>query len=192
MVTQPIFGGYSADGITIVVGPKNVLSAVGAGFAGPISPISTFPEDTTGQLFPNFYFGAGGNNSPYDQGLGVAASISSDVTWSLRFPMPPTIPAGTLKLRMLCLANATSGNALFTVSDAKCSAGASPSAVSLASEAQTTLTWSAGQNDKYKEAKITLTAAPAGNDMLVVAITFNTTGYTLAQILTFIPTIIWE
>lgn len=162
------------------------------GFSGPISPISTFPQDSNGLLFPNFYSGSGGNASPYDQGLGVAGSIGSDATWGLRFPMPPTIPSGTLKLRLLCLANATSGVVKLTVSDGVCAAGSSPSAVSLTSETQTTLTWGAGDNDKYKEAKISLTATPSANNMLVVALTFNTTGYTLAQVLTVIPTIIWE
>jgi hypothetical protein len=70
--------------------------------------------------------------------------------------------------------------------------GASPSAASLTSETQTTVSWGAGDADKYKEAKITLTASPAANDMLVVGITFNTTSWTLAAASTWIPTLIWE
>jgi hypothetical protein len=37
-----------------------------------------------------------------------------------------------------------------------------------------------------------LTTVPQANDMIVVALTFNTTGWTLAQVSTWIPTIIWE
>lgn len=159
---------------------------------GPIFPLPPYTSDTTGKAFPNFYAGAGGNASPTDYGLGVVASLSGDVVWQLRFPMPPTIPTGTLKLRLLCLANATTGVVKITPSDANVAAAASPSAATLTAEAQQTLTWAAGDNDKYKEAKVSLTPTPAGNDTLVMALTFNTTGWTLAQNLTVIPTVIWE
>jgi hypothetical protein len=82
--------------------------------------------------------------------------------------------------------------AKITVSDGTCPAGSSPSAITLTAETQTSLTWAGGDNDKYKEAKITLTATPAGNDMLVVALTFNTTNWTLAQVSTWLASIIWE
>lgn len=159
---------------------------------GPIAPFPPYTSDVSGNAFPNFYVGAGGNASPTDYGLGVAASLGADTVWQLRFPMPPTIPTGTLKLRILQLANATSGVAKFTVSDANVAAGASPSAATLTAETQSSVTWGAGDADKYKETKVTLTSAPSGNDTLVVAITFNHTSWTLAQILTSIVTAIWE
>lgn len=159
---------------------------------GPIASYPPYTSNTDGSLFPNFYAGGGGNASPTDYGLGVKASLGADNVWQLRYPMPPTIPTGTLKLRVLMLANATSGTAKWTVSDATVAAGASPSAATLTAETQSTATWAAGDNDKYKETKTALTATPAGNDTLVVALTFNATGWTLAQVLTVIPTIIWE
>lgn len=159
---------------------------------GPISPSSAYPADTAGRLFPNFYAGGGGNAAPHDEGLGVKASLDADATWELRFPMPPTIPTGMLKLRGLHLANATSGTAKYTVNDANVAAGASPSAAALTSETQSSVTWAAGSNDKYQEIKTTLTATPAGNDTLVVAVTYNTTGWTLAAVLTSVFTILWE
>lgn len=159
---------------------------------GPIYHLAPYTSDTAGNAFPNFYAGGGGNASPTDYGLGIVASLGTDTTWQLRFPMPPSIPTGTLKLRLLQLANATSGTAKFTVKDATVAAAASPSAASLTSETQSSVTWAAGDNDKYKETKVTLTASPAGNDMLVVALTFNTTGWTLAQVLTSTVTVIWE
>jgi hypothetical protein len=159
---------------------------------GPIYPSSAYPADSSGRLFPNFYSGGGGNASPHDEGLGVKASLDADAVWELRFPMPPSIPSGTLKLRLLALANATSGRALATVKDANVSAGASPSAASLTSETQASLTWAAGDADKYKESKVTLSSSPAGNDVLVVALTFNTSGWTLAQVSTWLASILWE
>lgn len=159
---------------------------------GPLYHLPPYTADTAGNAFPNFYAGAGGNASPNDFGLGIVASLASDVVWQLRFPMPEVIPAGTMKLRLLALANATSGAAKVTPSDGLTAAGASPSATTLTSDGLTTLTWAAGDNDKYKEAKVALSSAPAGNEMLVVALTFNTSGWTLAQVSTWIVTVVWE
>ncbi len=159
---------------------------------GPICPSSAYPADTTGRLFPNFYAGGGGNASPHDEGWGVKASLDADATLELRFPMPPSIPTGTLKLRGLHLANATSGTIKYTVKDATVAAGASPSAATLTSETQSSLAWAAGGTDKYTEVKTTLTSSPAGNDVLVVAVTYNTTNWTLAVVLTTLWSVIWE
>lgn len=159
---------------------------------GPITPSSTYPADTTGRLFPIFYGGGGGNNSPHDQGLGVQASLSADATWELRFPCPPTIPTGTLKLRILSLASANAGTAKVTVQDAAVAPGSSPSAATLNTETQSSIAWTTGAADVYIETKVTLTAAPSGNNMLVVALTFNTIGWTLAAVSCHIVTIIWE
>jgi hypothetical protein len=160
--------------------------------AGPILPSSVYYADTAGRLFPNFYAGGGGNAAAHEEGHGVKASLDADATIELRFALPPTIPGGTLKLRSLALANATSGAAKLTVSDAAVATGASPSAATLSAESQTTHTWAAGGADKYNEQKVTLTAAPSGNDTLVVAVKMQTTGWTLAQVATFIFSIIWE
>lgn len=157
---------------------------------GPIAPISAVPI-TAGNVFPYVYVG-GGANSKHEEGLGVAASIAADSTWRLRFPVPPTVPTGTMKLRLLALANATSGAAKVTVQDANVAAGASPSGATLTSETQATITWGAGDNDKYKEAKVTLTPTPAGNDIMVVDLVFNTTSWTLAQISCWMATLIFE
>lgn len=159
---------------------------------GPVTPSSAYPADVTGRLFPIFYGGGGGNASPHDQGLGVMASLTADAVWELRFPVPPTVPSGTLKLRVLSLSSSGAGVAKLTVSDAAVSAGSSPSGATLTAEAQSTITWTVGSADKYIETKVTLSATPAGNDMLVVAMTFNTTGWTLGVTSCHIPTVIWE
>jgi hypothetical protein len=159
---------------------------------GPIFHLPPYTSDTAGNAFPNFYIGSGADAAPVDYGLGVTASLGADVTWQLRFQMPPAIPGGTLKLRTLMLANATSGTAKWTVSDINVAAGSSPSAATMNSETQQSYSWASGNADKYIETKQALAATPAGNDMLVVAITFNHSGWTLATPLTTIATIIWE
>lgn len=126
------------------------------------------------------------------------ASLSADATWELRFLMPVTIPNGTMKLRLLALANATSGAAKLTVSDgiavpaSSPSSSGNPSAITLTAASQTTVTWSTSENDRYKEAKVTLSASPSGSEVLVVAIKFETTGWTLAAVSTWIPMVLWE
>lgn len=161
---------------------------------GPIYPSSAYPADTAGRLYPKFYAGAGANAAPHDEGLAVKASLDADATWELRFPMPPVLPTGTAKLRILSLANATSGVLKFTVKDGRCPAGSSPSAATLTSETQSSVTWGAGNNDQYMETKVTLTGlgSLAGNDMVVVALTFNTTGTTLAAESVHLVSFIWE
>jgi hypothetical protein len=159
---------------------------------GPIGPSSVYLGGASGNLFPYFYAGAGGNASSHDEGIGVVASLGGNATAELRFPMPPAIPAGQLKLMLRCVANATSGVAKITPNDASCGTGVSPSALTLTADAQQTLTWAAGDNDKYKDAKVNLSSIPNPNDSLVVALTFNNTGWTLASNLNVLTWVLWE
>ncbi len=76
--------------------------------------------------------------------------------------------------------------------DADVADAASPSAAILTSETQASITWAAGDNDKYKTAKVTLTPTLAANDILVCDLVFNTSGWTLAQISTWFAFLIWE
>src|SRR5215471_4506697 len=113
---------------------------------GPIAPSSVYLGGAAGNLFPNFYIGTGVNAARTDEGIGVIASLPSNAVAQLRFPMPPSIATGTLKLMVRCLANATSGNAKFVVSDNSCGTGVSPSGLTLTAEnsgVAQTLTWAA-------------------------------------------------
>lgn len=157
--------------------------------AGPIFPHSAFPV-TAGNVFPFIYVG-GGANSKQDVGLGVAASIGADSTWRLRFKMPTGIPGGTFTFKAWALANATSGVAKYTVSWANVAAGSSPSGATLSGEAQQTLTWGAGDNDKYKESSFATSLVPAGNNEIVTDMVFNTSGWTLAQPSCWIVSVVW-
>jgi len=158
---------------------------------GPIFPHSAYPV-TAGRVFPNFHVGAGAN-SKHDEGLGVEASVGADSTWRLRFQMPPSLPAGTGKLRLLALANATSGAAQVNPKWASVAAEEDPSSATLNAEGTGTITWGAGDNDQYKELKVTLDADTlVASEIVVLDLVFETTSWTLAQVSTWIATIIWE
>ena len=158
---------------------------------GPIFPRSAYPV-TSGRVFPNMHVGAGAN-SKHEEGLGVEASVGADSTWRLRFEMPPTLPTGTGKLRLLMLANATSGDAKINPKWVSVAVGEDPSSATPVAETVQTVTWGAGENDDYKELKVTLDADTlTGSEIVVMDLVFETASWTLAQVLTVIPSIIWE
>jgi hypothetical protein len=158
---------------------------------GPIFPHSAVPV-TSGNVFPNIHVGAGAN-SKHDQGLGVAASIAADSIWDLRFWMPPTLPTGTGKLKLWALANATSGNAKVNPKWVSVAAEEDPSAATPVAETVQTVTWGAGDNDQYKELKVTLDADTlVGGEMVVMRLVFETASWTLAQVSTWSAAVIWE
>jgi hypothetical protein len=157
---------------------------------GPLSPSSVYLGGASGNLFPYFFTGSGANAASTEEGIGVIASLGADAVAQLRFPMPPTIPSGTLKLMVRMLTSAASGTAKFTVSDNSCGSGTSPSGLTLTAETQSSVTFTVAS--QYLDVKVTLTTTPAANDSLVVAITFNHTSWTLAQILSCAVWVLWE
>lgn len=158
---------------------------------GPLFPQSAVPV-TAGKVFPNIHIGAGAT-SKHDDGLGVMASVDADCIWRLRFQMPPTLPTGTCKLRLLALANATTGNAKVNPKWASVAVEESPSGATLIAETVQTVTWASGDNDQYKELKVTLDAdTPVAAEIIAMDLTFETSSWTLAQISTWIATVIWE
>lgn len=158
---------------------------------GPIFPNSVYPV-TAGRVFPNFHVGAGAN-SKHDEGMGVEASVGADSTWRLRFQMPPTLPTGTGKLRLLALANATSGNAMVNPKWASVAVEESPSGATPVAETVQTVTWGAGDNDQYKELKVTLDADTlVAGEVVVMDLVFETASWTLAAVSTWIASIIFE
>mgnify|MGYP001608093574 FL=1 len=158
---------------------------------GPIFPNSAFPV-TAGRVFPNFHVGAGAN-SKHDEGMGVEASVGADSTWRLRFQMPPVLPTGTGKLRLLALANATSGNAKVNPKWVSVAVEESPSGATLVAETVQTVTWAAGDNDQYKSLVVVLDADTlVASEIVVMDLVFETASWTLAVVSTWIPSIIWE
>lgn len=158
---------------------------------GPLFPCSIYPV-TSGRVWSNVHVGAGAN-SKQEYGLGVQASVGADSTWRLRWNLPPTLPTGTGKLRLLALANATSNSAKVNPKWASVAVGESPSGATLNAEGTQTLTWAAGENDKYKELKVTLDADTlVASEIVVMDLVFETSSWSLAVVSTWIPSIIWE
>jgi hypothetical protein len=143
-------------------------------------------------VFPSVHVGAGAN-SKHDEGLGVEASLGADAIRRLRFEMPPSLPTGTGKLRLLLLANATSGAAKINPKWASVAVEEDPSGATLNAETVQTVTWAAGDNDQYKELKVNLDADTlVASEVVVLDLTCETSGWTLAQVLTMRPSVIWE
>lgn len=156
-----------------------------------VSPRSAEPgSNGAGRIFPHLYQGA--TNSRRERGLGVQASLGADATWELRFAVPPTLAATpNAVLRLRALAPATAGDAKFNVLWALVGAGSVPDTATLNDEGLQTLTWAAGDSDKYKELDVALDVAAfaqadAGKE-LVVHLAFKTTSFTLAQKSAWIP-----
>jgi hypothetical protein len=148
-------------------------------------PFSAVPV-TAPRVFPNIYTG-GGANSKHESGLGWEASVGADSTWRLRFRVPTALPSGTAKFSGWCLANATSGDAKLNVKWVSVANGESPSAATPVAETVATLTWAAGENDKYKELLVTMDADTVmANEVIVMDIVGETSGWTLTQILTMV------
>lgn len=158
---------------------------------GMIFPYSCYPA-TAGRVFPNFHEGDGGI-SPHDQGLGVEASVGADSTWELRFAMPPVLPTGTCKLRMLGLADAVAGVAKINPKWKSVAVEEDPSTGALNAEGTSTVTWAAADDDVYKELKVTLDAdTVVADEVIVMDLVFETAAWTLAQVSTWIVFVIWE
>jgi hypothetical protein len=158
---------------------------------GPILASSVYLGGASGNLFPNVYIPVTNTNTAGAlEGIGVVASLGADSSAILQFNMPESIPTGTLKLRCLAMANATTGVAKLTVSDGATSAGSNIGATSLNAETQLSQTWATA--DILVENKITLTTAPTANQILTVLAKFNTSGWTLAAVSTWQFSIVWE
>jgi hypothetical protein len=184
-VALALFGG------AVAVPVLRSTPAFAAGVAGPILPSSIYLGGASGNLFPNFYIPATNTNTAGAlEGIGVVASLGANAPAVMQFNMPEVMPVGTIKLRCLAMANATAGVAKLTVSDKNVAAGASLGTSTLNSETQLSQTWVTA--DILVENKITLTSAPAANDVLTVLATFNNTGWTLAAASTWQFSIVWE
>lgn len=158
---------------------------------GPLLPSSIYYGAASGNVSPTYYTPATNtNNAGYMEGSGVVASLGSDAAVTLQFNLPESIPTGTMKLRMLAWANATSGAAKVTVSDAQTAPGSNIGATTLTAESQATVTWTVA--DVIQENKVTLSTTPAANDILTCLVTFNTSGWTLAAQSVWQFSLVWE
>jgi hypothetical protein len=159
---------------------------------GPLLPSSVYLGGASGNLSSSVYISGAGTtvaNSAIE-GIGVVASLGSDAAAVLQFNLPESIPTGVMKMRCLAWANATSGVAKLTLSDGQTPAGSNIANTALTADTQVSQTWATA--DIIVENKVTLATTPTANSILTVLATFNTSGWTLAQISVWNFSLVWE
>jgi hypothetical protein len=166
---------------------------------GPLLPSSIYVGGASGNLSVNTYVGTTatgtGAVAGYSalEGVSVIASLGADAAAVLQFNIPPIIPTGTLKLRLLAMANATSGAAKLDIIDANTAANAAIGASNFTTEAGSptiSQTWTTV--DVLVENKVTLTTAATAGGVYTVILNFKTSGWTLAQASVWQASLIWE
>jgi len=159
-----------------------------------VAPHSAYAV-TTPRVFPNVHV-SDGANSIHEEGLGVEASLGGDAIWRLRFMMPETLPTGTPKLKLWGICDTASQVAKVDPKWVTIDVDGDPSGTAPASEGVNTVTWGAGDNDKYQEVKVTLDAdtpsAITAGTMVIMDLTFLQADWTLSEVSTWFPWIIWE
>jgi hypothetical protein len=172
---------------------------------GPLLPSSIYVGGASGNLSVNFYIGTTatgtGAVAGYSavEGVSVVASLSADALAVVQFNIPPTgsIPTGTLKLRLLAMANASTGIAKLDIIDGVTSPGTAIGASNFTTEAgsptisQNWATAPAGP-DILVENKVPLTASPTAGQIVTTILAFRTASWTLAQASVWQPSLIWE
>jgi len=159
--------------------------------SGMIYPSSVFIESSV-NIWGDFYVGKGSNGHTDDVTM-VKASLPADAIVQLRYDMPPVLPTGTAKLRLLGLADAITGVAKVNPKWASVAAGQDPSSFTLTAEGVQTVTWSTNDDDEYQETKITLDAdTVVANEFIIMHVTFETESWTLAANSGWIFPIIFE
>lgn len=157
---------------------------------GPLLPVGIgYP--TNGLVYPGYHIGS--TNSRLWWGIRADASLGSDAVLQLDFEAPQSLPSGTAKLRVLAIADATSGNAVINPAWASLAVGEDYDTISLTAEGNTTITWSTGDDEELLESIITLDADTVVADEIIrMHITFVSGSWTLAVVGTFRFSIIWE
>lgn len=155
-----------------------------------IFPISAFPA-TEGNSFPYAYRPSNGR---WIEGLGAAASLSSDAKFDTLFWTPDPLPAGTAKLCLWTLTNGT-GNAQINPKWKSYAPGESMNDAdgSLNAEGTTQLAVSAGDASDFLETKINLDADTiVAGEFIIIAIVLESSSWTLNARSLWIPSIVWE
>ncbi len=158
---------------------------------GPIFPYSAYPV-TADRVFRNTHIGKGAN-SKHEEGMGVEGNLGADSIWRLRFEMPPTLPTGTAKLRLRALADVVTGASKTNVKWVSVAIGEDASSATLNAEGTDTITWGAADDDEYQEIKTDLNAdTVVASEIIVMDLTFETTSWGVADVSTWVASIIWE
>lgn len=158
---------------------------------GPLLPSSIYLGGASGELFPNFYIPATNTNAAGAlEGVGCIASLGTIGNCVMQFNLPEVIPSGTMKLRALATANATTGNAIVNISDGVTAPGSNIGAATLAADSTITQAWSVA--DVLVENKVNLSSIAVANGILTVLAAFNFNGWTLAAVSSWQFSVVWE
>lgn len=163
---------------------------------GPIFP-STELAMTSGKVFPNIHIGAS-NGRPFE-GYGVLASLDANAKYSFIFPLPDTDPTGTLKLKILSLADvAATQSALLRTLWAGVGPTENYDTIGLNDEhsaGDLEIEHTTADDDEPIETLVTLDADTItyGTDLFIVMdIDLKTASWDLAVVWTFQLSLIWE
>ena len=152
---------------------------------GHLFPISTYPV-TAPRVFPYFL------TAEMPEGLAYEASLGADAIWRLFYRMPAVLPSGTCKLRLVCQANATTGNAKLNPKWKSYGANEVPAAADLTAEGVQTIAF-ATTAYRLTETTVNLDAdTPVAGELVMLDLVGETSSWTLAQILSVQASIFWE
>jgi hypothetical protein len=161
---------------------------------GPLLPSTIYVGGASGNLAMSYYISTTGNGTTWGagafEGIAVLASLASDATAVIQYNLPEVLPSGTLKLRVLALANANSGTAVLVVSDGVTAVGSNIASATMTAESSYSTAWSAVDN--LVETKITMSTTPVTNNIFTVHAGFKTSGWTLAQTSFWQLSLVWE
>jgi len=147
--------------------------------------------DTTGRVFEMDY--EGGTNARRQHGIGVEDSLGANAIAYLTFEAPQVLPSGTAKLRLELKADAVTGNAKINPKWFSYAPTENFDTMTLNAEGVNTVTWATGDNDDFKELKVTLDADTiVAGEKIFIALTFETASWTLAVRMLCLASIIWE
>lgn len=155
--------------------------------AGPFAPAFAPVPVTAGKVFPYLYAGAGATWK-HTYGLGVMGSVNGDSIWRTSFLIRSgVLPNGVPTLRLWARANGL-GIARVNVKWAMCAAGADPSIITLIAEGVQSITWAAGDQDKFKLTSTVLDATTVlPGQMLLMDLVYETIGWTLPAVSVWLP-----
>ena len=162
---------------------------------GPILPSSIYLGGASGNLSASFFTSGAGTTTVNStiEGVGVVASLTADASAVMQFNIPEVIPTGTLKVRVLAWANATTGNAKLDIIDGRTPAGSNIANATFTTEAGSpTITQGWTTANIIVENKVTLTQAPTANDIYTIVATFRTASWTLASTSVWQFSLVWE
>lgn len=159
---------------------------------GPLFPYSVVPLDPS-YIYPWVYVGSGPGTNRYEECLGVTAVGAADRTLALRFRLPPIIPEGSPFLELLTLSIATTGVAKVNPYWTCAQSGTDPSSFTLTAEGTQTVTFTGSSAHRYLPTRVPLDAEMLyAGSTLVMNLVFETSGWTVAPITGWLPTVIWE